>query len=105
MSLSVQKRFGRDYSEADMDKSSSLPLSFPTLNNFHYDRYSGFHQRTGGGGIGKPLTDIYKHSHYDDPSLYLDNMRGMDDRNKLATMNSIRQKLKDTTALHQRPFI
>tara|TARA_R110000824_G_scaffold113091_1_gene262658 strand:- start:3176 stop:3493 length:318 start_codon:yes stop_codon:yes gene_type:complete len=104
MSLRVQKRFGVDYSEADMDKSSSMPLSFPTLNNFHQDRYSGFHQRVGGGSIGKDVIPIYKHSHYADPSKYLDNMRGMDDRDKLATMRSIVQKLANTTELSQRAF-
>tara|TARA_R110000824_G_scaffold59978_3_gene160672 strand:- start:1743 stop:2054 length:312 start_codon:yes stop_codon:yes gene_type:complete len=102
MSLSVSKRFA--YAEADMDKNSGMPLRFPTLNNFHQDRYSEFHQRTGGGSIGKAVVPIYKHSHYADPSKYLNNMRGMDDRDKLSTMNSIRQKLKDTTALQQRAF-
>ena len=38
------------------------------------------------------------------PSLYLDNMRGMDDRDKLSTMRSISQKLGNTTALAQRQF-
>ena len=104
MSLSVQKRFSSDYSEADMDKSSSVPLSFPSLNNFHQDRYNDFHQRTGGGSVGKPVVPIFKHSHYEDPSKYLDNMRGMDDRDKLATLRSITQKLSNTTAIAQRPF-
>jgi hypothetical protein len=101
MSLRVQQRF--DYSEADMDKST-LPLNFPTLNNFHQDRYNDFHQRTGGGSVGKPVVGNFRHSHYEDPSLYLTSMRGMDDRNKLATMRSISQKLGNTTALAQRPF-
>ena len=104
MSLSVQNRFSRDYSEADMDKSSSLPLSFPTLNNFHQVRYNDFHQRTGGGSIGKAVVPNYKHSHFADPSKYLTNMRGMDDRHKLATIRSITQKLGNTTALAQRQF-
>ena len=103
MSLSVQKRFSSDYSEADMDKST-LPLSIPSLNNFHQDRYNDFHQRTGGGSIGKAVVPNYKHSHYDDPSKYLTNMRGMDDRDKLATLRSITQKLGNTTALAQRQF-
>jgi len=98
MSLSVQKRFG------DTLRDSKLPLSFPSLNDFHQTRYSDFHGRTGGGSIGKPVVPVYKHSHYDDPSLYLDNMRGHDDRNVAQTIHSIRQKLKDTTALQQRPF-
>ena len=101
MSLSVSKRFA--YAPNGLF-NSGLPFSFPTLNIFHQDRYDQFHQRTGGGSIGKAVVPNYKHSHYDDPSLYLDNMRGMDDRHKLSTMNSIRQKLKDTTALQQRAF-
>ena len=99
MSIRVQKRFG----EPDMDKSL-LPLSFPSVNNFHQLRYSDFHQRTGGGSIGKPVVPNYKHSHYEDPSMYLDNIRGHDERNVAQTLHSIRQKLKDSTALHQRPF-
>ena len=101
MSISVQKRF--DMGEPSMDKST-LPLNFPTLNNFHRDRYMGFHQRAGGGSIGKPVLPNYRHTHYDDPSMYLNNMRGMDDRDKLSTMRSISQKLGNTTELAQRPF-
>lgn len=101
MSLSVQKRF--NMGEPSMDKST-LPLSFPSLNNFHRDRYIGFHQRTGGGSVGKPVVPIFKHSHYDDPSMYLTNMRGMDDRDKLRTMRSISQKLGNTTEIAQRPY-
>ncbi len=101
MSLSVQKRF---QVEPQLDKVSGLPLNFPTLNNFHQDRYGGFHQRTGGGSVGKPVVPNFKHSHYDDPSKYLDNMRGMDDRNKLQTLRSIKQKLGNTTEIAQRQF-
>ena len=101
MSLSVQKRF--NMGEPSMDKST-LPLSFPTLNNFHQDRYGSFFQRSGGGSVGKPVVGNFRHSHYDDPSLYLNNMRGMDDRDKLSTMRSISQKLGNTTALAQRQF-
>lgn len=84
--------------------SSKLPLNVPSLNDFHHQRYRDFHQRVGGGSIGKPVVPVYKHSHYDNPSKYLTSMRGMDDRNQLQTLNSLRQKLKDTTALQQRPF-
>ena len=101
MSISVQKRF--NMGEPAMDKST-LPLSFPTLNNFHQDRYGDFFMRAGGGSVGKPAVPNYRHTHYDDPSMYLTSMRGMDERNKLSTMRSISQKLGNTTELAQRPF-
>ena len=80
------------------------PLSMVKLNNFHFDRYSDFHGRSGGGSIGKPVVSVYKYSHYDDPTKYLDSMRGMDDRHKSQTLRSISQKLHDTTELRQRPY-
>lgn len=101
MSVAVGKRFGDTYSEAGMDKNTNQ-FSMPTMNSFHIDRYgSNF---DAGVGAGKPVVDIYKFAGYDDPRIYKTSMRGMDDRNKLKTANSIKQKLKDTTELMQRAY-
>lgn len=85
-----------------MDGKAEHPISMVKLNDFHFDRYNDFHSRTGGGSIGKPVVSVYKYSHYDDPSKYLESMRGHDDRNKSQTLRSIAQKLRDTTEIQQR---
>mgnify|MGYP003678049030 CR=1 FL=1 len=85
-----------------MASTKQHPISMVKVNDFHFDRYNDFHSRTGGGSIGKPVVPIFKYSHYDDPSKYLDSMRGMDDRNKSQTLRSIAQKLRDTTEIRQR---
>tara|TARA_R110000803_G_scaffold167676_3_gene230937 strand:- start:941 stop:1234 length:294 start_codon:yes stop_codon:yes gene_type:complete len=96
MSVAVGKRFG------DTKVENTNKFSMPSMNNFHTDRYGS--DFTSGVGAGKPVVDIYKFSGYDDPRIYKTSMRGMDDRNKLQTADSIARKLKDTTALMQRSF-
>lgn len=64
-----------------------------TLNDFHTRRYSDFFERTGGGSIGKPVTDIYRYESQLNPEV--SNRRGMDDRHVAREQNIVERKLKD----------
>lgn len=103
MSVAVSKRFDDVYEQAGMDRASGRPIQMPTLNNFHQERYNDFFS-SGSVSSGKPVVDIYKHAGFDDPTMYKTSMRGMDDREKMKTLNSIVRKITNTSELAQRPF-
>jgi hypothetical protein len=81
--VSVQRRFG---------DSMSVHTS-TSINPYHTRRYSDFFERSGGGGIGKPVVDIYKYESQLNPEV--SERRGMDDRHVLKETNRVQQKFKD----------